>query len=74
MRKHHGAGAALVVRALTAWTYAVRAAIAILVSGWSPGWLWLHARKALRPRGPGVREAAAAYNRRLEQASAGGSA
>jgi N-acetylglucosaminyl-diphospho-decaprenol L-rhamnosyltransferase len=66
MRKHHGPAAALCVRVLTAWNYAVRAAVALVVPGQEPGWLWLHARKALRPAGEGIREAAAAYNRRLD--------
>jgi GT2 family glycosyltransferase len=66
MRKHHGRAAALAVRALTGWTYAVRAAIALFMPGREAGWYWLHARKALRPVGPGVREAAQAHNLRLE--------
>ena len=72
IRKHHGAAAALAVRLLTAWNYAVRTVVAAVVPGQEPGWYWLHARKALRPSGPGVREAAEDYNRRLERAGAGG--
>ena len=68
MRKHHGPGAALLVRLLTAWTYGARTVAAVLLPGHSPGWYWLHARKSLRPTGAGIREAAADYNRRLDQA------
>jgi N-acetylglucosaminyl-diphospho-decaprenol L-rhamnosyltransferase len=70
MRKHHGPWAALAVRVLTAWNYAVRAAIAAVAPGREPGWYWLHARKALRPSGPGVREAAEEHNRRLDEGAA----
>jgi hypothetical protein len=70
MRKHHGPLAAWIVRVLTAWTYAVRAAAALLLRGHDAGWYWLHARKALRPAGTGVREAAEEYNRRLAEAAA----
>ena len=65
MRKHHGAAAALAVRVLTAWSYAIRALAAVFLPGRRPGIYWLHARKALRPTGAGVAEAAAEYNRRL---------
>ena len=65
MRKHHGAVAAFCVRALTAWNYAVRSLAAIFTPGRSPGWYLLHARKALRPTGVGLREAAAERNREL---------
>jgi GT2 family glycosyltransferase len=74
VRKHHGPAAALVVRLLTAWNYAVRTLAAVVIPGQEPGWYWLHARKALRPTGPGVREAAAEWNRRLDAAAAGGEA
>jgi N-acetylglucosaminyl-diphospho-decaprenol L-rhamnosyltransferase len=67
MRKHHSAPAASCVRALTAWSYAVRALAAIVLPGHDPRWYLLHARCALRPsRGAGLREAAAEHNRRLE--------
>ena len=69
VRKHHGPIAAFAVRVLTAWNYAVRALAATLLPGQEPGWYWLHARKALRPTGPGVREAAEARNRRLDAAA-----
>jgi GT2 family glycosyltransferase len=68
MRKHHGPFAALVVRLLTAWTYAARTVAAVFLPGHSPGWYWLHARKAMRPTGDGIREAAEEHNRRLEGA------
>ena len=73
MRKHHSTPTRLLVRALTAWSYAPRALAAIVLPGHSPWWYWLHARRALLPwRGEGMSEAAEAYNRRLasEQAVA----
>ena len=64
MRKHHSAGAARAVRWLTAWTYAVRALIALILPGHSPRRYWMHVRATLRPElGPGLRELAADYNR-----------
>jgi GT2 family glycosyltransferase len=64
MRKHHSPGAARMVRWLTAWTYALRAAAALVLPGHSAGRYWRHAGAALRPqRGEGLREAAAEYNR-----------
>jgi N-acetylglucosaminyl-diphospho-decaprenol L-rhamnosyltransferase len=68
VRKHHGPGAAFLVRVLTGWSYALRALGALVLPGRRPGWYWLHARKALRPgEGEGLREAAEAYNRREER-------
>ena len=65
MRKHHGRIAAAIVGVLSGWPYAVRAAAALVLPGHDPRRYLLHARQALRPaRGEGVREAAAAYNRR----------
>jgi len=58
MRKHHGPAAAAVVRALTAFSYLPRAFAALILPGHDPGWYWLHARKALRPTGEGLRELA----------------
>jgi GT2 family glycosyltransferase len=50
MRKHHGGGAALAVRLLTAWSYAVRA-IAATAMPKQPAWVyWAHSRQALFPR------------------------
>jgi N-acetylglucosaminyl-diphospho-decaprenol L-rhamnosyltransferase len=64
MRKHHSAGAALVVRVLTAWAYAVRAAAATIVPGHEPKRYWRHVTATLRPaRGEGLREAAHEFNR-----------
>jgi N-acetylglucosaminyl-diphospho-decaprenol L-rhamnosyltransferase len=64
MRKHHGAGAALAVRWLTAWTYALRALAALALPGHSPRRYWRHVTAALAPaRGSGLREAAERYNR-----------
>ena len=66
MRKHHGSVAAAAVRWLTAWAYALRALAALALPGRSPGWYWLHARRALRPgTGEGLREAAERRNREL---------
>jgi len=58
MRKHHGPLAAAAVRALTAFSYVPRALAALALPGHDPGWYWLHARKALRPTGEGLRELA----------------
>jgi len=58
MRKHHGAAAAVVVRALTAFSYLPRALAALVLPGHDPGWYLLHARKALNPSGEGLRELA----------------
>jgi N-acetylglucosaminyl-diphospho-decaprenol L-rhamnosyltransferase len=64
MRKHHSAGAAFAVRVLTAWTYAVRAAVATVAPGHDPKRYWRHVTATLRPsRGEGLREAAHEYNR-----------
>lgn len=50
MRKHHGRGAALAVRALTAWSYALRALAATVLPNRSGAIMWAHARQALFPR------------------------
>ena len=65
VRKHHGPRAAAAVRALTAWAYAARAAAALVLPGHEPDRYWLHARLALRPEGPGIRELAEEHNRRV---------
>jgi N-acetylglucosaminyl-diphospho-decaprenol L-rhamnosyltransferase len=62
MRKHHGPVPAVIVRVLTAWSYAVRALAALVLPGHRAGWYWLHARRALRPGDEGLREAAAEFN------------
>jgi len=58
MRKHHGAAAAALVRALTALSYLPRALAALALPGHEPRWYLLHASKALRPTGEGLRELA----------------
>ena len=64
MRKHQSSGAARAVRWLTAWSYAVRAAAALVLPGHSPKRYWRHVTATLWPgRGVGLREAADAYNR-----------
>jgi hypothetical protein len=61
MRKHHSAAAALAVRGLTAWAYAVRALAALLMPGRPARVYRAHARQALLPgRGTGLRERATA--------------
>jgi N-acetylglucosaminyl-diphospho-decaprenol L-rhamnosyltransferase len=50
MRKHHGRGAALAVRVLTAWSYAARALAASLLPKQPAPVYWAHARQALFPR------------------------
>jgi N-acetylglucosaminyl-diphospho-decaprenol L-rhamnosyltransferase len=62
MRKHHGRVAALAVRALTAWSYALRALAATIVPNRSPRIMWVHARQALFPgRGESIRDRAGAH-------------
>ena len=57
MRKHHSQPAALAVRVLTAWAYALRALAATAIPNRSPRIMWAHARQALFPnRGRGLRE------------------
>jgi N-acetylglucosaminyl-diphospho-decaprenol L-rhamnosyltransferase len=64
MRKHHSAGAATIVRWLTAWTYVVRAVAALVLPGHSARRYWRHVTATLRPdRGEGLREAAFDFNR-----------
>ena len=64
MRKHHSRAAAAAVRALTAWTYMLRAVAALVLPRHDPKRYLLHARQALNPRrGEGIREAAENYNR-----------
>jgi N-acetylglucosaminyl-diphospho-decaprenol L-rhamnosyltransferase len=59
MRKHHGLLAAYAVRALTAWSYALRALAATLLPDRSPRIMWAHARQALFPdRGESLRDRA----------------
>jgi GT2 family glycosyltransferase len=64
MRKHHSRAAALAVRGLTAWQYALRALVALALPRHDPRRYWRHAAAALMPgRGEGLREAAERYNR-----------
>ena len=66
MRKHHSRPLAALARLLGAWSYLPRALAALALPRHDPRRYWLHARKALRPwSSPGMREAAAAHNRRL---------
>jgi hypothetical protein len=61
MRKHHGRGAALSVRALTAWSYALRALAATAFRRDSARIFRAHARQALFPdRGESLRDRASA--------------
>jgi hypothetical protein len=63
MRKHHSATAACAVRLLTAWTYVLRAAAALVLPGHDPRRYWRHVTATLRPRkGEGLREAALDFN------------
>ncbi len=63
MRKHHSAAAAWAVRWLTAWTYAVRSLVAVVLPGHEPRRYWRHVTATLRPaRGEGLREAALDHN------------
>ena len=64
MRKHHSAAAALAMRWLTAWPYALRALVASVLPGHEPLRYWRHVTATLRPsNGEGLREAAERYNR-----------
>jgi N-acetylglucosaminyl-diphospho-decaprenol L-rhamnosyltransferase len=57
MRKHHGRAAALAVRVLTAWSYALRALAASLLPKQPAPVYWAHARQALFPnRGESIRD------------------
>jgi GT2 family glycosyltransferase len=59
MRVHHSQAAALAVRLLTAWAYALRALAAALLPNRPARVYWAHARQALVPcRGEGLRERA----------------
>ncbi|HWF31216.1 MAG TPA: glycosyltransferase [Solirubrobacteraceae bacterium] len=64
MRKHHSAAAALAVRWLTAWPYALRALVASVLAGHDARRYRRHVSATLQPsRGEGLREAAERYNR-----------
>lgn len=67
MRKHHSAISAALVRYLTAWTYALRAAGALVLPGHDPKRYAKHVSATLFPsRGEGLAEAADEFNRRLK--------
>jgi GT2 family glycosyltransferase len=64
MRKHHSRVAALAARWLTAWSYAVRALVALALPSHSPSRYWTHVKATIHPeRGRGLRELAEDYNR-----------
>lgn len=68
MRKHHRAETALIFRWLTAFPYALRALAALMLPGHSARRYLRHVTATLWPaRGEGLREAAAAYNRALDE-------
>lgn len=57
MRKHHGPVAAMAVRVLTAWSYALRAIAATVLPNQPAGVYRAHARQALFPqRGESIRD------------------
>ncbi len=59
MRKHHGSAAALAVRVLTSWSYALRALVATVLPGQPARVYRAHARQALFPnRGESLRDRA----------------
>jgi GT2 family glycosyltransferase len=59
MRVHHGRGAAIAVRILTAWSYALRALAASMLPKRPAPVYWAHARRALFPsRGESLRDRA----------------
>jgi GT2 family glycosyltransferase len=59
MRRHHSAPAALAVRLLTAWAYALRALAATFIPHRPARIYWAHARQALFPaRGQSIRDRA----------------
>jgi N-acetylglucosaminyl-diphospho-decaprenol L-rhamnosyltransferase len=64
MRKHHSAVSAALVRYLTAYTYALRAAGALVLPGHDPKRYAKHVSATLRPnRGEGLAEGADEFNR-----------
>src|SRR3954470_7925384 len=67
MRKHHSAVSAALVRYLTAYAYALRAAGAVVLPGHDPKRYLKHVTATLRPdQGEGLAEGAAEFNRRLK--------
>jgi hypothetical protein len=67
MRKHHSAFSAALVRYLTAYAYALRAAGALVLPGHDPKRYAKHVSATLRPnRGEGLAEGADEFNQRLK--------
>ena len=67
-RKHGMGFTRLLWKASWTWGYLVRAAAALLLPGHDPRRYLIHARQELFPlQGEGIKDAAAAYNRSLEQ-------
>jgi GT2 family glycosyltransferase len=67
MRKHHSAVSAALVRYLTAYTYALRAAGALVLPGHDPKRYAKHVTATLRPNhGEGLAEGAEEFNRQLK--------
>ena len=59
MRRHHGLAAALAVRVLTAWPYALRALAATVMPDQPARAYWAHAKQSLLPnRGVSIRDRA----------------
>ena len=68
MRKHHSPAAALAVRWLTAFSYALRALAALALPGREPRRVWRHVTASIAPgRGQGLREAADEYNAQMSR-------
>jgi len=64
MRKHHSRASAAAVRALIAWSYALRALAALALREHDARRYWRQVTATLHPRrGQGLREAAEEYNR-----------
>jgi N-acetylglucosaminyl-diphospho-decaprenol L-rhamnosyltransferase len=64
MRKHHGRSAALAVRALTAWSYGLRALAATVLPNQPAQVYWAHAKQALFPNhGESLRDRAESTGR-----------
>ena len=71
--KHHGPAVALAVRVLTSATYLLRAVAALVLPRHSARRYLRHAYHSLFPgAGDGLREAAEAYNRTLDERDGGG--
>jgi len=67
IRKHHSPVAALAVRLLTAWSYALRAVAAVVLPRHPARIYWAHARQALLPcRGKGLREGVCEFDPYIE--------